>query len=65
MLFWCLTLGFVSLSTKLRLVKPSINLPNVSYNICTFLWYAKKENYLHKISMFTFKKNFFPQTYLI
>ena len=28
------------------------------------LWYANKEKYLHKISMFTFTKNFF-QAYLI
>ena len=56
----------VCLSTKLKdclivkAVKASINLSNVSYKSCTLLWYAKKEKYLHKISMFTFTNVFFP-----
>ena len=63
MLFWCLILGFVSLSTKLRLsdyktVKASINVPNFSCKSCTFLWYTKKETYIHKISVFTSAKCF-------
>ena len=63
MLFWCLILGFVSLSTELRLsdcktVKASINVRNFSYKSCTFLWYTKKEKYIHKISVFTSTKYF-------
>ena len=27
---------------------------NISYRSFTVLWYAKKDKYLHKISMFTF-----------
>ena len=63
MLFWYLILGFFScLSTKLRLsdcesYKAPINVSNVSYKSCTR--YAKTEEYLHEISMFTFTI-FFP-----
>ena len=32
----------------------------MSYKSYTLHWYAKKEMYLHKISMFTFTKNLFP-----
>ena len=46
-------------------VKASTDVSNVSYKSCTLLWYAEKENHLHKISMFTFTKKVFPQAYLI
>ena len=39
-----------------KAVKASINVSNVSFNNSTLLWHAKKERYLHKVSMFTFKK---------
>ena len=58
----------VCLAAKLRLtvkaVKASINVSNVSYKCCTFVWYTKKEKYLHEVYMFTFII-FFPQAYLI
>ena len=43
-----------------KAVKASINVSNLSYKSYTLLWYAKKEKYLHKISMFTFANFFFP-----
>ena len=33
---------------------------NISYKSCTLLWNAKKEKYLHEISIFTLIKKFFP-----
>ena len=63
---WSLDLS-VCLSTKLKLsdkvskLSVSINVSNVSFKCCTFWWYTKKEKYLHKISMLTFTKIFFPR----
>ena len=37
---------------------------NISCKSCTLLRYAKKEEYLHEVSTYTFT-NFFLQTYLI
>ena len=71
MFFRCLILGFVSLhvykakTVTVKAVRASINVSKVSYKSCTLLWYAKKEKYLHEISMFTFTKNFFSQDYQI
>ena len=65
-MFWCMILGFVSLSLykakAAKTVKASIDVYNVSYKSCALLWYAKKRKHLHKISIFTFKKKF-SQTY--
>ena len=49
-------------------LNPSTNYANVSCKCFTLLWYAKKEKYLHKISiayMFTFTKKVFSHAYLI
>ena len=57
----CQFIGLQSLlsdSLTIKAVKASINVSNVSYKSCALLWYAKKEKYLHEISMFTLTKNF-------
>ena len=46
-MFWCMILGFVSLSLykakAAKAVKVSIDVYNVSYKSCALLWYAKKK----------------------
>ena len=66
-IFFCLNIDVVLMldpwicqSVFYKAAKASINATNVSYKSCTPLWYAKKEKYLHKISMFNFTKSFCP-----
>ena len=49
-------------------LNPSTNYANISCKCFTLLWYAKKEKYLHKISidyMCTFTKKVFSHAYVI
>ena len=50
-------LELLSSQIEVKAVKASINVSNVSFSNSTLLWHAKKERYLHKVSMFAFKKN--------
>ena len=70
MLFRCLIHGFLSLSVykanaDCKSCHSFNNVSNVSSKSCTFLWYGKKENYLHEKSVFTFTNLFFSGAYLI
>ena len=62
-MFWCMILGFVSLSLykakAAKAVKASIDVYNVSYKSCALLWYAKKKESIYTKYLYLLSKKMF------